>query len=709
MNSISLELPGFTWWWIPLALALAGLLFFAFKNSPIGKSHKFGKVLLTLRSLIFILLAGLILRPEIHWTSVRKKAPSVLIWIDNSLSIANQNNFSSDSLLIAVQKFSDNLNSKGIRPRFYSFDDKIQPVTGKLKNFRFDGVATDIAQVLDNIITKSGDENIVGAILISDGVITRGEDPTFMNFKPAFPVYTVGIGDSSRVMDPAVTRIDLPQSTNVGDTVTISAEIIPSGNGEPLTVMLKSNDQILRRINLPSQIQALKKTVDFKIVPEKSGEQTISVEIAAAQDKNPYNNLRISTIKVLESETRILIISGPANFEARFLTNSLRGLKNMVVQNITENNDNWLPMKFPETLAKQWDLLVLIGYPTTHSKPAELISLRQKIINSKLPVILFINGYPDLRQIEKLFGWNPVAEYTLNKNIEEITVNCSHDGLNHPIIRNFRNSDFPAEIWTTLPPIGMPFKKIRLTESFQTIVESSDISGNPVISVNPEINKRMAVCAGVDFWRWSFLTQDVGRMNLYDELFQGMTKWLADTLGSSPIQFSVDKKTYLTGETIEITGLLRDLKGDLVKKARMKAELYCNKEMIATGGLIWDGKSYSGSLPVKNAGDGLVRVTALQEEKPIGVREQPVVIVDRPVELMEVRQDADLLRSIALKSDGKKVSLEHLSEMTGQFNTSQKIIRSGHLLKLMQWKWSLIFMVILLVAEWSIRRFHGYQ
>ncbi|HPY00616.1 MAG TPA: hypothetical protein PKV04_04550, partial [Candidatus Marinimicrobia bacterium] len=404
----------------------------------------------------------------------RKKAPSALVWIDNSLSIAAQNNFSKDSLLSIVQEINTALDGKGIKPHLFLFDEKIIPVTGKLKNIENNGLATDLAQVLQYSKTEFESENIVGALIISDGVITRGEDPTFSDIEMPFPVFTIGIGDSELVMDPAVTKIEMPQTVKAGDTVTINAEIIPTGNGDPITVMLKEGEIILDKKVIASQSQAMRKMLSFQAIPSKPGEKIYSVEITAAQDKNPYNNLRMNAVKVLESQIKILIVSGQANFEAPFLTRTLRGLQDVFVQNVVINEGQWLPLSFQEIMTKEWNLIILIGYPTAESSQNDLIRLRQKISDYNLPLIFFLDGDVDSKQLERLLGWNPIDELLADKSVNQISVKPTRAGLEHPLIKNFQKVNVSEIIWRELPPIGSPYRRIRLKPSLLTIIESTD-------------------------------------------------------------------------------------------------------------------------------------------------------------------------------------------------------------------------------------------
>jgi hypothetical protein len=133
MHSLSLKFPGFAWWWIPLVIGCIVLLYYTLKNSPSHEIRPARKILTVLRILIFIVLTGLILRPEIHWTSIRRITPTSLVFIDNSLSIASRRDFRQT----VSDPGAENRRSvvcPGIKPQYFIFNEKIQPVSGKLKN-----------------------------------------------------------------------------------------------------------------------------------------------------------------------------------------------------------------------------------------------------------------------------------------------------------------------------------------------------------------------------------------------------------------------------------------------------------------------------------------------------------------------------------------------------------------------------------------------
>ena len=82
-------------------------------------------------------------------------------------------------------------------------------------------------------------------------------------------------------------------------------------------------------------------------------------------------------------------------------------------------------------------------------------------------------------------------------------------------------------------------------------------------------------------------------------------------------------------------------------------------------------------------------------------------MIDRPIELIEIRQNVDLLRTIANRSGGIKT--DRIPDIIERLKVNDKIIHRSHQVNFLRWKWALIVLIGLLAIEWSIRRFQGYQ
>ncbi len=64
--------------------------------------------------------------------------------------------------------------------------------------FKYDQKRTNIATALQSVIEQYRDHNIGAVILSSDGIYNEGLDPVYAPLGTAVPIYSIGLGDSTR-------------------------------------------------------------------------------------------------------------------------------------------------------------------------------------------------------------------------------------------------------------------------------------------------------------------------------------------------------------------------------------------------------------------------------------------------------------------------------------------------------------------------------
>ncbi len=568
---------------------------------------------------------------------------------------------------------------------------------------------TDISHIIKESKSKHIDENIGAAILISDGVVTKGEDPSLMELNLPFPVFTIGIGDSLPTMDPSITQMELPQFTKVGDSVEIRAEVIPLGNDKPLEVILKEDGKIIQKRMVEAQRQAFKREVIFHVVPDEVGVKKYEIEIERTNDTNPYNNTRMGLLRVYSAKTDIVVLNARASFESRFLNRCLKEIENVKIFNIVETSTGWVPHSLSSITREKWDVVVLLGFPTNRTDMNEILTIKRKIESESVPLLIVYNRMLSLEKVNTIVGETIIKGRVNDKSKKTVLVQLTSKGENHPVIRDVLMGYDVANLWSSLPPIGWYFKDLRLNSGFIPLITTADISEFPVIAVRDFSGKRIAVCLGTDFWRWHFMTQGSNEVDLYTKTFTGLIKWLADTLSTSNIQMSLNKSVYLSGEQAEISGLVFDIQGNVVPSAVLDGIAVNESGDEQPFTVQWDGDQFKGEIPLRLKGDYGVRLTAQFGDNKIGSTKLKLTVVDQPVELSNVMQKADVLRSISYKTGGKKINIDDLNSILSFINVKKKEIKEKHELKLWRWYGSFLFIVCLLFVEWIVRRINGYQ
>ena len=696
--------------WPFVALVVIGILIFFTFYIPKKNISSRGKIfLIVFRTSVFLGIIFLFLKPVLQWTKVRNLSPKLLVWIDNSLSMTAHKDFSPDFLMESIKNMDSELKKEGIDIIYDIFSDDIESETHLLDKVVFDGLSTDISHIIKESKSKHVDENISAAILISDGVVTKGEDPSLMEINLPFPIFTIGIGDSMPTMDPSISQIELPQFTKVGDSVEIRAEIVPLGDGKPLEIILKEGGKIIQKKMIETQQQAFNREVIFHVVPDEVGIKKYEIEIEKANDANPYNNIRMGLLRVYSAETNIVVLNARAGFESRFLIRSFEKIENVKIYSLVETASSWIPLPLSSITKEKWDVVVLFGYPSDKTNMDQLQSIKQKIENESVPLLIIYDRPLSLERVNILVGETIIEGRVNDRSKETVLVQLTWKGESHPIIRDALFSYDFKDLVRSLPPIGWPFKNLILGSGFVPLITTANLSEHPVIAIRDFGEERMAVCSGMDFWRWCFMTQGSGEVDLYTKTFTGLIKWLSDTLSTSNIQMSLDKSIYLSGEPAEISGLVFDVQGKIIQSAVVKGIAISENGDEQPFAIQWDGSQFKGEIPLRLKGDYRIKVIAQFGDNELGVTEQKLTVVDQPIELSDIMQKADVLRSISYKTCGKKINIDDLQSILNFITIEKKEIEEKHELKLWRWYGSFVFIIFLLFVEWIIRRINGYQ
>lgn len=709
MTEFSIHFQNLNIWPFVALVAIGILIFFAFYIPKKNISSK-GKIfLIVLRTSVFLGIIFLFLKPVLQWTKVRNLSPKLLVWIDNSLSMTAHKDFSPDILMESIKNMDSELKKENIDIIYDIFSDDIESETHLLDKVVFNGLSTDISHIIKESKSKHVDENISAAILISDGVVTKGEDPSLMEINLLFPIFTIGIGDSMLTMDPSISQIELPQFAKVGDSVEIRAEIVPLGDGKPLEIILKENGKIIQKKMFETQLQAFNREVIFHVVPDEVGVRKYEIEIEKANDANPYNNIRMGLLRVYSAETNIVVLNARAGFESRFLIRSFEKIENVKIYSLVETASSWIPLPLSSIIREKWDVVVLFGYPSDKTNMDQLQSIKQKIENESVPMLIIYDRPLSLERVNILVGETIIEGRVNDRSKETVLVQLTWKGESHPIIRDALFSYDFKDLVRSLPPIGWPFKNLILGSGFVPLITTANLSEHPVIAIRDFGEERMAVCSGMDFWRWCFMTQGSGEVDLYTKTFTGLIKWLSDTLSTSNIQMSLDKSIYLSGEPAEISGLVFDVQGKIIQSAVVKGIAISENGDEQPFAIQWDGSQFKGEIPLRLKGDYRIKVIAQFGDNELGVTEKKLTVVDQPIELSDIMQKADVLRSISYKTCGKKINIDDLQSILNFITIEKKEIEEKHELKLWRWYGSFVFIICLLFVEWIIRRINGYQ
>lgn len=667
-----------------------------------------GRVLTMIRFLVLIALTLLALRPELQWQSRRKVAPKVLIAVDNSQSMTAQKGFQSDSLIAALQVLTKRLESKRIQPVNLSFSDRVdERSTSFYDKLRFDGLTTDLSAVLRYFQNKTEDDNIVGAILISDGISTAGEDPLTMDIELPFPIYTVGVGDTAQIFDPRLMALNLPTVARVGDTIAVMLEYVPIGRESPIELLLEVNGRLSNRRIVKPQSSEFVQADTLSINFQQPGLHQVKVTLKAEDDANPYNNWVEKLIRVQAARQKIAIIDGSGSNESKFLKMILADSKSLEVLNTLQTPRGYLPLTLPSLLNQKWGAAVFIDYPNTATPENDLISLKRKLNHDRIPVWWWVSDKTDLKKLGLLSGAPIFASAVLQRNPEPTSLNWWNIDWTHPILHNVGLEIEPEQV-KNLPPVGMPFKQLRLAPEWHLLLKGTMLQGEvPLMAAMDVQGERQLVTIGHDFWRWYFLSEQ--RAGFYLSLVKSAVSYLADTLSRERVILNLNRELLMTGEVLAMETSVFDLTGRLIPQAQVEAAIETPDGKTLKIPQSWTGKCYLAQYLCTQAGQLKVSASAKIGNQQYSSSLRSVQVTSQPIELLQVRQNQRLLHWLSTLTAGQKLSINALRSAHDLFSYHAKSRWVAHDLKFWRSPAVILFLITLLCSEWVLRRRYGLQ
>lgn len=708
MHSISIQFQNLTLWTIAIIAVIAGILFLSFRKTDYRIFSNIW-ILFFIRCAVMILLLIIIVKPIIKWTTVEHLEPCVDIFVDRSASMSAHQNVSADSLRKIVKMVCGTFQEQGVKVRVYPFSYEVEPEIRTVNELQWNAGGTNLSDVLIKGTQRLPDENIQAAIMITDGVFTQGEDPLLMNIDSEFPIYTLGIGDSMPILDPAVVEILVPSTAEVGDSITIEARILPLGRQGTIDIFLKQDNAIIQKKVVQTSLQNLYRSVQFEIVFGQPGIKEISVVIDTLHDRNPFNNIRMGQINVRPNRTNIVMIQGVAGFESRFFSNLIQSIRGMEYYGLLEVDNQLRSTTATDPFQIHWDAVVLSGFPTAKTLPGLLNSVRSKIATDQPAVFIFTSDKTNFSKMNRILKEEIIIIADKSRNIEPILVQVPEEQKGHPIIRDIDTGAGLKNIWAELPPVGMAYRRIKLAGFLNPILETANSDKIPVLATGISMGTRYGVAIGTDLWRWDMLTKDNENQRIYAELGGGLIKWLTDTLSTSNLQLYLNKRTYLTGEFAEIKGIVTDVQGNLVKNAVVNARLIDSRNNSMPFLIQWDGFQYAGKVHLQSEGDYRIEASASVRENVLGQFSQEISVLENSIEFSTIRQNVEVLRTIAQKTGGKYIQTIDIQNLFNTLSLDVLDLKKQHELKLWRWNGVLIILILLLLSEWIIRRLSGYQ
>ena len=633
-------------------------------------------------SLIFIFL----LSPLMESKRKIKQLPILAVAIDNSQSVS--------SFLPSIGQFAKSIRDRlneDYQLEFWSFGEKVE----NTEKFSGTDRRSDYGQMLKSLKNNYINKNIGALILIGDGIYNQGQNPENLAPELKFPVYSLGVGDTTRRTDALIGKVTTNKIAFLKNKFPVEIEMKFSKLKNKMAYIdIEHNHK-----QIYSSTLAINTDDDFKLElvnldASETGLQHYNVKIRPFEGEiNLKNNEFEFVIQVLENKQKILMLSDGPHPDLGAISNSLSELQNYEVKLLTGSD-------FPDSLSS-YSLVILNQLPSQKNVASKLLS---KIKESRIPVLFLIGPNTILNQLNSLeLG----LKISASNNTEEVQALIDNN------FSLFILSDETKKMMEAAPPLVSPFGNTELAPLMQNLAHQSIRNiqtSKTLIAFGTNKGRKIGFIAGEGLWRWRLYNyQTSGNNDAFNELVQKSIQYLA--LKQNEDNFNVfHPALFQETDAIELTAELYNDSYELINTPDVNIRI--KNDSLREFTYQFDRTSDAYRL---NAGNLRPGDYTYEAETNIGdqqfTEKGSFSIVKNELETQNTRADFGVLYQLSEITGGKFFSFNDYGTLLDTIRSNKQIAIQQHQ-QSFQTEWinlkSLFLLLIILVGvEWFFRKYWG--
>lgn len=686
LSKISLQTE-FSSWFIPLCLVIglgyAALLYT--KKHPWSKSVNWW--LAIMRFLLITLMCFLILGPLLNQIEFFEEKPIVVLAVDDSASLPD----GYDSLdFIRVKnklaQMADQLEGFDLDVRIRG----VQNYYDAASDIQFNQQATNLHGILKGIRQDFEQQNLVGTILLSDGIHNYGNSPQFLTLN--YPVYSVGVGDTIPSRDLSIKRINYNKVVYQGNQFPLIVDIYNNGYVEEnVSVEIRKQGDLVgsKSVNLKGNQEV--NSLEFILDAEVVGVEAYSITIVPKDgESSTINNTRRAFIETVDSKQKILIAASSPHPDIKALKSLIESKEGTEVQlyldGITE-----------DTPEGPFDLVIMHQLPGVTDLPAWLTNWLEKTNT------WYITGTGSLNNMNEA---NPVISYQSYGQSDVVGTNLN------PNFELFSIDEALLSRAADYPPIRAPYGQFTLKNNaniylYQKI--GSVQTNRPLLSIYNGDERKSAVLSGSGIWKWKLQESGLYETpDLFNELFGKLIQYLSTKDDKRNFRVATTDETYFESEPVEFNTEVYNELFEKVYDYNIDLKLTnSDNETVEYNYVNTPSENYK----INGLAPGVYRYTAstsLAGNREVASGSFAVQKLD--LEDIDLTANFQLLRNISNNSGGQFFNFENADEAVDAITdlNPKPLARSNERLNpIIHNPWILLLLLSLLSIEWFTRKYHG--
>jgi len=668
-------------WILGAAVLALGFALFQYYYKVKYKSNR-NILYAVLRFLTVFLVLILLINPTYKKVSYYIEKPSLPVAIDNSESVAFLEY--DDRVQSALKSFreSEALND-AFDIQYYSFGNEIQI----LDTLSFEEKQTDISNVFERF-SSIYKNDVAPSVLISDGNQTLGTAFQYSIRNYRNPVYTVAVGDTIVYDDLKLGQLNVNRYAYINNKFPVELFANYTGAGEVQSnLTVRANGRTVYKETLTFSSTTSSRVLNFLLPAESVGVKQYEVFLEpVSNEKNIKNNAKNFAIEVIDQKTNVAIISALRHPDIGALRKSIEKNRLRSVTILTPQ----------ESIGKldEYDVALLYqptqDFNTVFTELNNLDKNRIIITGTKTNWRFLNNSQNTVTQ--EITGQIEEVQGALNVSFSTFGI----DGVN----------------FEDYPPLKTAFGDLNISSShdialFQKIGNIETES--PLLITTEENTNRTVWLFGEGIWRWRAQNYiDKRDFETFDKFIDNLIQYTASKRRKS--RFNVDFESFYYGsDGVRITAQYFDKNYVFDNRAVISLKT-TNKETREVYEAPFLLKRNAYTIDLSNLEAGTYDFTASVEGQGL-VRSGTFIIVPFEIEQQFLNANVKDLKTIASSTEGMFTPIDDIAVLIDVLindNRYKPIEKSKeNIVPLIDWKWLLGLLVLLLALEWFIRKYNG--
>ena len=599
---------------------------------------------------------------------------------------------------------------------------------------------SDLAGALASVPARFAGRAVAAIVVVSDGVATGRRDVAEVAVRSPAPIYTLGVGNPRPGPDREMTALEAGQPVGTGSVVDVSATIVSHGFGdEPFDVRLTAGGRLVDVRRVRPARDGAPVIAGFRVAPDPVLASVYTVDVPVhARELVPGNNRRQVLVRPPERPRRLLLVEGSPGFEHSFLKRTWladpgiefdavvrkgqndRGEQTFYVQGDPERTAA-LAAGYPRARAAlfRYDAVVFANIEAEFFRPDQL-DMTAELVSDRGGGLLLLGPASLRRQGYLGSSLEAVLPAQLADRLGLAAAGRDGDGadrfvptaagLAHPLLRLGPTVEETRNRWGAAPaPAGsVRLGPVRPGAAVLAVTTPRGGPERPLVVVQRYGAGRSMILAARATWRWQMLLPAADRT--YERYWGQVARWL--TAGAGDRIAIAASGGRVAGDPLRVAVSVRDEEFQPVPGARVQVRVSdpagepLLEEELGVGGTAGE---YRVSTSPSFSGVHRIDVNVTRDGQELGRRRDWVLVGGADPELEDPWLNADLLRRAAESGGGAYLDPDRLDGLADRLRAAERTVPRTATREVWHHSTVFVLLIVLLAAEWSLRRLWGMR